>query len=174
MSKTTLIWGSLFIGMFLLGCGKNRRQMHLRSVSESNGTEKAAVLVGVNTFNSLLGENVVATDRAGYPVEIFVRSQESLNEISPSDSLNGIRHGYADASSDRCFISLSENLFAPGKSDILLSVIVHELGHCAGLGHNGTSGKIMSEYPAGFSTYSPETLAEFRADARSAIDNSDH
>lgn len=152
----------LFICLLLVGCAPERFQGKVSLWPASvwgwenfteQGDDSRAVqyaLQDMNTTAKKLVINVAPIPKRSYPIYIKRVSFGSQSRIL----------GKATRALERCTIELDDRLFSVlGK--YLEAVIWHEVGHCAGLGHETEAGHIMSPYAAPLDSFEQDELDYF-------------
>ncbi len=144
----------IIVLLLAAGCGNFRRQWPavVRGVEDFKSAEQEKVLQALKEINET-GENPILGDDplVGYPILI---RKVAYNKAHPT------RVGYAIVGPTSCTIELSEKLFAELKA-LLTTVVFHELGHCAGLGHTSDSHQVMSENATPFEDFTSNELGVF-------------
>jgi hypothetical protein len=158
-------WIVGFVVFLVSGCGAFGPSFelplavtHFESFSDS---DKAAMMENISYLNKQAGQDVLTVDENSnrFPVKFSVVD-------APSDNPN--RAGLTVKSGGDCDIQFTKFIFTDDKKDYQLSVFLHEVGHCLGLGHNDRKGSIMYPTTTKFSSYTQDELNQFFKDALEA------
>lgn len=161
-------WKWLWIVVLVVSaCGKKGPNFESWPASISgfenfNETQKQEVVQAITDMNTRSGKTLVSIEPnpAGYPITFaFVDAPESAQT----------RAGYAIQEEETCRIELSSFLFDGSRNEYIESVVFHEVGHCAGLGHTGGNGDIMSATTNRFVSYNEDKLTQFFSSFFTAI-----
>lgn len=143
----------------VVGCGKNRPApgMWPAYVAGHEGfsdQQWKEVREGIDFLNKGCAEDLIHPDgtASGYPI-IFrlVEAEENKKR----------RAGLAIVEEERCTIEISKVVFSDQHSRVRISVVIHELGHCAGLDHETDAGAVMYRTTANLDSYTPTALDHF-------------
>lgn len=157
----------VLVCVLFVGCGKNRPApgaWPATVVSQSNFSEEQwkDVTNAIEFLNEGANSNLVSLDTSaeGYPIHF---------KLVPISTENRKRAGYAIVSSDECTIELTETIFRSNNKDLIIPVVDHELGHCAGLDHTSGEGDIMSPTAVKLNEYSSEAIDRFFTSIRASV-----
>ena len=148
-------WLSVFI--VVSGCGAFRHltwPAHVSGVEGFETNSQKGLFSAIDYFNQNAGAQLVDPQSSNEGFPIYFVEVESSPE-SPR------RAGLAIVEDDRCTIELVRELFDDIHRDTIVPVVAHELGHCAGLGHDPTKGEIMYESAGPLSTYTKNAITRF-------------
>lgn len=144
------------IVMGLVACGKKEDRPHwpaqITSFEGFSKEEETHVKESIGSLNDHADEKLVSEENKGYKIRI--------RKVDGTDWPKA-RAGYATVDDSDCLVELSKQIFEDAKSDYIMSVVWHELGHCAGLTHDSKNGEVMSAITAPFTAYSTDALARF-------------
>ncbi len=146
----------LVVVVLLSACAKKGPEAHwpakITGFDGLNTEQEALLRQYVTDLNTRAGQNLVNLDGEGFPIHVSVVG-------APSNQPQ--RAGYSILSDDECQIQLSTFMLGENRADYLESVFLHEIGHCAGLGHTSELGSIMYPTTARWSTYSQQQISSF-------------
>ena len=131
-----------------VGCGKNRTYSLHGLENLPSDENREWVLDAASEMNKQTKRNFVEPNGTGYPVTVTV-----VNNAPPN------RMGHAIAAIDGCKIELTSSIL--DDKDRVKAVMIHELGHCAGLEHSPVDGDVMYAYTVGWSNYSQDSVQSF-------------
>ncbi len=156
----------LIVFFMIIGCGKNRHSYlqwpatlgGLEGFSESQRKAVLAALVEINlksqhTLIEAPELNTQSTSNSGSP--IFFRFTADIPEQTK------VIAGRATVDGDKCDVQISSAVI--DNNTLLVPVLWHELGHCAGLDHNSNKGEIMYATTYSMKTYDEASLSRFFA-----------
>ena len=154
----------LIVSFMIIGCGKNRHSYlqwpatlgGLEGFSESQRQAVLAAIVEINlksehTLIEAPELKTQSTSNSGSP--IFFRFTADIPEQTK------VIAGRATVDSDRCDVQISSAVI--DNNALLVPVIFHELGHCAGLDHNPNKGEIMYAITYSMKTYYQAAFSRF-------------
>ena len=157
----------LAVCFVVIGCGKftpNAKPWPATIASFNNFTpdQQTRFKSFVSDLNTRSGHDVFLLDAnsGNYPITVTVVAP-------PTASPN--RAGYSIRNDEKCDVQISNFLFDADKVDYQESVLIHELGHCSGLGHTTKLGDVMYPTTAKFASYTPVELTSFVQSLMSAI-----
>ena len=148
-----------------VSCGKLRHndswpaKITFEGFSEEQQRELTVYAIDLNTRS---GETLITTDPSSDGFPITVRPGNP-----PSSEAK--RAGYSILSENECRIEISNFILAANRADYRESVLIHEIGHCAGLDHNPTQGSVMYPTTAKWATYTGEQLQVFLISLQKAV-----
>ena len=145
--------------LVVVGCGKNRPAegvwpAKLAGTENFSEDQWKSVLNAVTYLNEGAGKLIVDPNAPEDNYPIYFRL------VAPTDATKQ-RAGLATVESDRCTIEISNVVYEPTHKEVLIPVVTHEIGHCAGLGHDPASGEIMYKTTGDMKIYSESALDRF-------------
>lgn len=146
--------GLLVVMFLVIGCGNFRREWPavIRSVDAFELDEQVKVMEAIEELNETAPQKLISEDPlVGYAI--------AIRRVPPNPDFPN-RIGYAIVRPTSCTIELSERLF-DDLAHMLKSVIYHEIGHCAGLGHVEESQEIMSANASAFDRFTQTHFNNF-------------
>lgn len=146
----------LLIVVLLSACAKKGPEQswpaRITAFDGLNSDQQALLRQYVEDLNTRAGRNLVNLEGEGFPIHVSVVN-------APSSQPQ--RAGYSILSEEECQIQLSSFMLNANRADYLESVFVHEIGHCAGMGHTSDVGSVMYPTTARWSSYSQQQISNF-------------
>ncbi len=148
------------LGILLLvaACGKNPQErapwpasITLNGLTQSEINSVSETLTG---FTSTLGSAVFYFDNRPAQFQITITKFSSSTDSSS-------KAGLATYDESFCKVELNELVFNARFSSYLEPVLWHELGHCAGMEHNSSSGEIMYFLASPKDSYAEAAITRF-------------
>ena len=164
--ETYIFLAILAFVVALVGCGKSKQKMQISGLSSLSPEKREIVNLGITQFNELVGEEVVSESPGGYPLSLEVHSLGIMNSIEPAIQGLEIRNGYATANPKGCVIKLLGDILNKRNIGTAVTVVMHEIAHCAGLNHTDTTDDLMSARTLPYSALTPDAIKRFTRDVR--------
>lgn len=146
----------LLIVVLLSACAKKGPEQHwpakITAFEGLSAEQQTLLRQYVEDLNTRAGRNLVNLEGEGFPIHVSVVT-------APSNQPQ--RAGYSILSEEECEIQLSSFMLGASRADYLESVFLHEIGHCAGMGHTSELGSVMYPTTARWSTYSQQQISDF-------------
>lgn len=151
----------------VVGCGKNRPipggwPAYIAGHEGFSEEQWSEVLAGVAYLNNGCKDELVHPEGSGsgYPLHFkLVETEEDKKR----------RAGLAIVEEEQCTIEISKVVFSEQHARVRIPVIIHELGHCAGLDHETDSGAVMYRTTAALDSYSAGALDHFFHTVRQSL-----
>lgn len=159
-------WWVLFLSA---GCGlqfEEPKQWPAAVVDLSgfSDTQKVSLNESFQWMNEALGYSVIEVQSPENEQYAISLARVGTNSEHPS------RMGFATRDNATCKIELNKQIFEIFNGELVNSVVLHELGHCAGLDHNPRPGSVMYATTQRFSKFSEEELRLFVEDFKKALE----
>lgn len=160
-----LFWFAVLV--VLTSCGKNGAP-HLSWPATIGGlegfsdTQRAAVMSAISQLNLKIKRTMVSpaglqtqsgTSSGGSP--IYFRFADSIPEQK------NVIAGRATVDGEKCVVQISS--VVADNNELLVPVVWHELGHCAGLDHDPKVGEVMYASTGSMKNYDAATLGRYFA-----------
>ncbi len=164
-----LLWsvGKFFAVVWLLaGCQAKQAQWPARVVSLDHFTDgnDEKVVASIRRMNAQAERPLVIIDNSAstnaYPVHVEQHEPWTNQPLTA---------GITTRNEDSCKIGFSTELFKGSREDYVDSVVWHEFGHCAGLGHNPKEGTLMFATARAFSLFPPAAISSFITDVENVL-----
>jgi hypothetical protein len=152
------------VACFLLtGCGKNRHSYlkwptALASLEGFSDNQREHVMDAIAQLNvkvrrTLITPSGLNTQDSGSP--IFIRFEENIPERT------NVIAGRATVDDEKCVVQISS--VVADDISLLVPVLWHELGHCAGLDHDPKQGELMYKTTYAMKSYDDAKIERFFA-----------
>lgn len=142
--------------ILLASCAKLRQDQHwparITAFDGLTSEQQAELRQYIDDLNTRAGQSVVTLEGDGFPIHV---------SVVPTPANQPQRAGYSILSDDGCEIQISTFMLTDARADYLKSVFLHEIGHCAGMGHTNTVGSVMYPTTARWATYSQHQISDF-------------
>ena len=151
----------IVLALFLanVGCGRSVWPAHIKFNSNTMSPDVTFVLTQyVKDLNKLMDQKVLKFDSDTDPDSL--RSYTIFVKLALED-VEGNKAGIAEVGPYDCFITIYPLAY---RSDIVKTVLWHEIGHCVGLRHIDVGREIMSPGVGHFSSYPEQKIRNFRND----------
>ena len=161
MLMRKLLW--LAAAVVLTSCGRNGSlrlswPTTIGGLEGFSDTQREAVMGAISQLNVKIKRTMVSpaglqTQESEEGSPIYFRFAENIPEQKK------VIAGRATVDGEKCVIQISS--VVANNNELLVPVIWHELGHCAGLDHDPKSGEVMYSSTVSMKNYNEATLGRF-------------
>lgn len=160
----------LIVFFVIIGCGKNRHYLQwpakLSGLEGFSDSQREHVLAAISELNLKIQRTIVTPqglqtqDSSDSGSPIYIRFEENIPERT------NVIAGRATVDGEKCVVQISS--VVADNTALLVPVLWHELGHCAGLEHDPTQGEIMYKTTYSMKNYNEASLSRFFANVLEA------
>ena len=153
-------------GLFMPKCADGYCYVHCTSKLLVNQTRQS-----IDIINNTIGRTFIYTDSPHIADIIIEKCSNDIlhdsiwlrdNEIDQIRENGKFWAGVTFSLESIHYLVLINISYTYGRDDICKSVIIHELGHCIGVGHSKDSTSIMYEYCIGVTKMNPSDIYNFK------------
>jgi hypothetical protein len=148
----------------IMGCGKNRHSYlqwptTLGGLEGFSDSQRENVMDAIGQLNARIRRTIVApaalqdsgAEEPGSP--IFIRFEDKIPERT------SIIAGRATVDDEKCIVQIAS--VVADSPELLVPVLWHEIGHCAGLDHDPKDGELMYKMTYSMRRYDEATIERF-------------
>lgn len=145
----------------------------LSQVSNFSDSQKQLVMDVIDQFNNGTNQTLITTSNTQAVSSIQILDEQSIGQVpsSLSDVASGLATiaGQAAIQTNLCTVKILD--MVAQNDDLLKSVLLHELGHCAGLVHVPEQGEVMYKEATPFSQITQDAIERFFAQITASVNS---